>query len=174
MEPEMQYLPARSTSLILLFLSSLILMFFYSAARADFPGGFVEQPNTAVARPPLSLSQIQSFLPARGKFTFPAPYNTQGIRLTNASDCGGNDCVQYVGYAYWRNMNNSAGSDIMYIFVGLDRNKGGTGPTLFSYNKTTDEVKNLGPLFDSSSALGRSSAEGWYFSATQQIGRAHV
>jgi hypothetical protein len=167
MQSEMQYFLRPSLRLFLLFLSGFTMLLFQSAARADFPGGFVEQPSTAVARPPLSLSQIQAFLPSRGKFTFPAPYNTEGVRITNASDCGGADCVQYIGYSYWRNMNNSAGSNIMYIFVGLNRAKGGTGPTLFSYNKTTDEVKNLGPLFDSASGLGSSSGEGWYFSAVQ-------
>lgn len=166
MQSEMQYFP-RPLTLFLLFLSGFILFLFHQpAARADFPGGFVEQPDTAVARPPLNLSQIQSFLPSLGKFTFPAPYKTEGVRLTNASDCGGKDCVQSVGYSYWANANNSTGSNIMYIFLGTNWSRGGSGPTLFSYNKTTDEVKNLGPLFDSSNNLSYFSGEGWYFSAT--------
>src|SRR5690606_5151056 len=52
------------------------------------------------------------------------------------------------------------------IFLGLDRNRGGGGPTLFSYNKNTDELQNLGPLFDAGNALSWISGEGWYFSAT--------
>ncbi len=89
-------------------------------AHADnFPGGFMEKPDTATIRARLSASQIQSFLPARGAFTFPAPYNTQGVRITNATDCGGGDCVWSVGYSYWRNMNNHVGSDTMYVFLGL-------------------------------------------------------
>ena len=52
---------------------------------------------------------------------FPAPYNTTGVRLTNATDCaGGADCLWYVGYSYWRNMNNHVGSADMYIFLGTD------------------------------------------------------
>ena len=96
-------------------------------------------------------AQIEAFLPpggAKGAFTFPAPYNTSGVRLTNASDCaGGQDCLWYAGYSYWRNMNNHVGSADMYIFLGTDRNHGGVGPILLRYNKVTDAVQNLGPLF---------------------------
>jgi hypothetical protein len=136
-------------------------------AHADFPGGFIERPATAVARAPLTATQIQSFLPARGGFSFPAPYNTRGVRLTNASDCGGKDCVWAVGYSYWRNINHHVGSDVMYVFLGLKQNFGGAGPTLFSYDKATDEVRNLGPLFPVGSAFRSKSGEGWYFSGTQ-------
>ena len=159
--------PARFTRLFPLSLFALVSLLFLGAARADFPGGFLEQPLTAQVRPKLSASQIQGFLPARGKFTFPAPYNTQGVRLTNATDCSGADCLWYVGYSYWRNINNHVGSDTMYVFLGLNRNNGGGGPTLFSYNKVTEEVRNLGPLFDAGSALSWISGEGWYFSGTQ-------
>ncbi|MEX0618145.1 MAG: hypothetical protein WD180_04250, partial [Pseudohongiellaceae bacterium] len=136
-------------------------------ASADFPGGFVEQPSYASDRPLLSQSRIQNMLPSRGKFTFPSPYNTEGVRITNGSDCGGSDCVNYVGYSYWRNMNNHVGQDTMLIFLGLDRSRGGSGPTLFEYNKVTDQVRNLGPLFNSSTSYSYASGEGWYFSATK-------
>jgi len=106
-------------------------------------------------------------LPRRGKFVFPAPYNTIGVRLTNAADCGGGDCVDYVGYSYWRNSNNHVGSDTMLIFITLDRARGGGGPTLFSYDKTTDQVTVLGPLFDASSPLSWATGEGWHWSATR-------
>ncbi len=89
----------------------------------------------------------QAFLPQRGVFNFPAPYGTQGIRITNASDCGGSDCVDY-GYSYWNKINNHAGSDTMLIVVGLNRSRGGSGPTLFTLNKNTGETRNAGPLFD--------------------------
>ena len=46
---------------------------------------------------------------------FPSPYITQGVRLTNDTDCGGQDCVNYVGYSYWRNINNHVGSNTMYV-----------------------------------------------------------
>ena len=100
---------------------------------AQFPGGFIKKSYDTPNRPRLTQSQIQSFLPAgRGKFTFPAPYNTIGIRITLPTDCGGGDCVDYVAYSYWKNMNNHQNSDTMYIVLGLNRNRGGTeGPTLF-------------------------------------------
>ena len=121
--------------------------------------------------PRFTRSQIESFLPpggAKGAFQFPAPYNTDAIRLTNASDCvGGQDCLWYVGYSYWRNINNHAGSADMYVFLGTDRNRGGVGPILLRYNKVTDEVRTLGPLFPADSLYSFASGEGWYFSARQ-------
>jgi hypothetical protein len=107
-------------------------------------------------------------LPSRGKFTFPAPYNTVGVRLTNAADCGGQDCVNYVGYSYWRNSNNHVGSSTMLIFLTLDRARGGSGPTLFRYNKQTDQVTVVGPLFDATNPLSFATGEGWYWSGTRR------
>jgi Concanavalin A-like lectin/glucanases superfamily/Bacterial Ig domain len=135
-------------------------------AAAQAPGGFVENVANMALRPRLTQSQIQGFLPDRGKFTFPAPYNTTAARITNASDCGGADCVWYVGYSYWRNINNHVGSDTMLIFLGLDSSRGGGGPTLFQYNKMTDVLTKVGPLFAAGSPLSFATAEGWYFSAT--------
>jgi hypothetical protein len=90
------------------------------------------------------------------------------VRITIPSDCGGGDCVDYVGYHYWKNSNNHQNSDSMYIFVSLNRNRGGTeGPTLFNYNKVTDAVTKVGPLFDPSSKWSWATGNGWYFSATQ-------
>src|SRR5438552_2707960 len=66
-----------------------------------FPADYVE-PTT---RPELDRAAIQKLVPARGAFTFPAPWSTRGARITNDSDCGGTDCVQSAGYAYWRNIN---------------------------------------------------------------------
>jgi hypothetical protein len=129
-------------------------------------GGLIENPANSSNRTPYSQQQIENFLPDKGSFTFPAPYNTQAVRLTNADDCAGNDCIDYVGYSYWNNTNNHRGKDTMLIFVGMDRNNGGAGPTLLQYNKVTDQVDNLGPLFDSSSAFSWASGEGWYFSDT--------
>jgi len=131
------------------------------------PGGFLESATTGQARPRLSADQIQAFLPARGAFTFPAPYGTAAVRITNADDCGGGDCVDYVGYSYWRNINNHVGQNEMLIMLGLNRARGGPGPSLFKYDKTTDQVTNLGPLFDTSSPLSWRSAEGWYWSGRQ-------
>src|SRR5688572_1830173 len=64
----------------------------------EFPGGFIEKATSIVTRPRLTSLQIQALLPSRGDFTFPAPWGTEAVRLTNAADCGGGDCVNYVGY----------------------------------------------------------------------------
>ena len=133
----------------------------FSPADAGAPGGFLELSTSTQVR-----SQVTPALPARGKFTFPAPYQTTGVRLTNAADCAGNDCVEYVGYSYWRNMNNHVGSTTMLVFVTLARSRGGSGPTLFAYDKTTDNVDLVEPLFDPSSPLSSATGEGWYWSAT--------
>src|SRR5439155_1319430 len=123
--------------------------------------------TTGLIRPRLSAAVLQALLPARGPFTFPAPYNTSAVRITNASDCGGGDCVDAVGYSYWRNINNHVGSDQMLIFLGLNRARGGVGPSLFSYNKLTGQVASLGPLFDPSARLSWHSTEGWYWSMSK-------
>jgi hypothetical protein len=50
--------------------------------------------------------------------------------------------------------------------VGTDTNRGGRGPVLIRYNKVTEDVQNLGPLFDVGHPYGFSTGEGWYFSGT--------
>ncbi len=155
------YLLARTGILALLCLLST------PVSAAEFPGGFLEHPESAVPRAHLTESQILSLLPERGKFTFPAPYDTEGVRLTNASDCDSADCVNYLGYSYWRNINNHVGQEVMLILVGMDRSRGGAGPSVIAYNKITDEVLNLGPLFEDSNALSWATGEGWYFSANE-------
>src|SRR4029453_3130251 len=133
-------------------------------------GGFIEKAGSPALRSRLTRAQIEAFLPAngaRGAFTFPAPYNTKGIRLTDASDCGGQDCLWYVGYSYWRNIKNHTGSDWMLIALGLERDNGRAGPSLLPYNKITDAFYNTGPLFSASSPFSYSTGEGWYFSAQQ-------
>jgi hypothetical protein len=94
-----------------------------AVAQSRASGGFIDSATGAGMRPRLSAGEIQSFMPQRGTFTFPAPYGTTGVRLTNGSDCGGGDCVNYVGYSYWRNINNHVGSDTMLIVLGLDRQR---------------------------------------------------
>lgn len=159
----------KSRSDLCISIGMLILVFLFATPTpaAEFAGGFLERPASASPRPLLTQSEIQSLLPTRGKFTFPAPYHTEGVRLTNAGDCGGRDCVNYVGYSYWRNINNHVGEESMLILVGMDRSRGGAGPSLIAYNKITDEVLNLGPLFGDSSASSWSTGEGWYFSANE-------
>jgi hypothetical protein len=133
--------------------------------------GFIEGAGDPATRARFTRSQIAGFLPpndAKGAFIFPHPYNTEGVRLTNSSDCdGGRDCVWYAGYSYWRNINNHIGSQTMLIFLGMDRNYGGGGPTLIGVHKPTGQVENLGPLFAPDSIYSYSTGEGWYFSALQ-------
>src|SRR5262245_10470242 len=133
-----------------------------------FPGGWVEKDGVAT-RTRYSASQIQSFVPPqRGAFTFPAPYNTRAVRITDASDCNGADCVWYVGYSYWRNSNAHQNSNEMLIFLGLASNRGGAGPTLFKLDKTTDVITKVGPLFPTGSKYRDYTGEGWYFSGSRQ------
>src|SRR5262245_18677388 len=144
----------------------LTLLWAPAPARAQ-TGGFLESATSTAYREPLSAQTLQQILPARGRFTFPPPYSTIATRLTNATDCGGGDCVNYVGYSYWSNINNHVGSDTMLIFLGLDRQRGGQGPTLFSYNKNSGQTQNLGPMFGSDSPYSWANGEGWYFSSSR-------
>src|SRR4249920_458311 len=138
------------------------------AAGAEVPGGWVEKHGAGV-RTKLNHNQILAFVPSsRGAFTFPAPYHTEAIRITDPSDCGGgSDCLSYVGYSYWRNTNNHAGSHEMLLFLSFDRRNGGAGPTLFRYDKTKDTIAKVGPLFNPISKFSWKTGEGWYFSATR-------
>jgi hypothetical protein len=153
--------PAWLTLVTALTLPHLLIAGTPASTAGAAPGGFVESATSTEVRP-----RVTPALPSRGRFTFPSPYHTTGVRLTNESDCGNGDCVLDVGYSYWRNMNNHVGDDTILIFLTLDRAKGGGGPTLFSYNKITDEVTVVGSLFDPSHPLSWATAEGWYWSAT--------
>jgi hypothetical protein len=54
-----------------------------SAAIA--PGGFVEKAGAQTFRARFSKAQIDAFMPAggaRGAFSFPAPYNTAGMKAS--------------------------------------------------------------------------------------------
>lgn len=137
-----------------------------SASAFAAAGGFIEQVPGNL-RPRWKAAELRTFLPtSRGKFSFPPPYNTEAVRITDASDCGGADCVNPVGYSYWRNSNAHEGSNDMWIFLGLNQQKGGSGPTLFRLDKSTDSVTKVGPLFPSHSRFVGRSADGWYFSAS--------
>jgi hypothetical protein len=149
----------------LLLLATAVTVIAESSNRGS--GGWVEQQATAT-RERFSASQIQSLIPpTRGPFTFPSPYNTQAVRITDASDCGGQDCVNMLGYPYWRNSNAHQGSDTMWIFIGLSTARGGNGPTLFEYHKQAHTITKIGPLFEPGTSFRSSSGQGWYFSASQ-------
>ena len=134
-------------------------------------GGLMETSGSPALRPRFTTAQIDQLLPAAGAtgpFVFPPPYNTNGVRLTNAGICaGGLDCLWYVGYSYWRNTNNHIGLADMLIFLGTDPNRGGRGPILLRYGKSSGAVENLGQLFPTDSVHYWSTGEGWYFSGTR-------
>ena len=142
---------------------SLAALAAHAATAGQAPGGFLEKDDAPASRPAMTASKVNGFLPSRGSFTFPAPYDTQGVRITNSSDCGGQDCLDMT-YNYWNNMSNSTGSDVMYILIGLDKQRGGEGPTLFKFVKSTATLSKVGPLFAATDPLSKQSTEGWYFS----------
>jgi hypothetical protein len=133
-------------------------------------GGLLETSGSPALRPRFTSEQIAAFLPAAGAtgpFTFPKPYNTNGVRLTNDALCaGGQDCLWYVGYSNWRNINNHQTSAEMLIVLGTDVNRGGQGPILIRYDKVNDQVQPPDPLFAAGDPYRLSTAEGWYFSGT--------
>ena len=143
--------------------TAALALFALTFSSPAFAQGLIESATGNAMRPKFSGRDVPS---SRGRFTFPAPYNTEAVRLTEASDCNGSDCVRPVGYAYWSNINNHVGNDEMLIFLGLK----GPGATLFSYNKHTGETRNRGALFAGENTHGwapLSSGEGWYFSGTK-------
>ena len=135
----------------------------------SFPGGFIEPTTSTEVRARLSAAELQALLPAAGgKFTFPPPYNSEAIRLTDANNCaGGRDCVRYVGYSYWRNINNHVGQDSMLIVLGLATQSGGAGFSLFRYHKDTEKLDALGPVFAGTSIPIDMTGEDIYFSGTR-------
>ena len=143
--------------------AAALVLFALAFSSAAFAQGLVESATGNAMRPKFSGRDVPS---SRGRFTFPSPYNTEAVRLTEASDCNGSDCVRPVGYAYWSNINNHVGNDTMLVFLSLK----GQGPTLFSYNKKTGETRNRGSIFAGDNTHGwatLSIGEGWYFSGTR-------
>jgi hypothetical protein len=76
----------------------------------EAPGGFFVERTALSVRNQDNILLDLSFLPASngvGEFTFPAPYNTIGYRLTNLLKCGNvlqPDCVRQSGYSDWQNI----------------------------------------------------------------------
>lgn len=140
-----------------------------SLAYADtFPGGFTETQGTNT-RTKYTEGEIAAIIPgSRSAFTFPAPYETAAVQLTEAGDCGGQDCLYYVGYSYLSNMNNHVGASVIKIFLNFSTDFGGDGPNLLTYNKSTGGIAKDGPIFSVGSAW-RDTGDGsttWYWSGT--------
>src|SRR5688500_14681412 len=106
----------RAVASVLATVSTMAMAGTAHAVESPTPGALVESATYGEPRAP-----TKQRLPDRGPFTMPAPYNTTGVRLTNADDRGDGDCVNYIGYSYWRNTNNLVGSDTMQNFLSLDR-----------------------------------------------------
>jgi hypothetical protein len=124
--------------------------------------GIYEKATDTTVRP--RLTGVEAGVPAeRGPFTFAAPYNTQGYRITVPSDCPVTrpDCVQPVGYSYWPLMSNSVDSNVIQIIAVLKDNG---GATRFTLDKQTGVVTKGEALFSSTDSRRLSSGEGWYFS----------
>jgi hypothetical protein len=138
-----------------------------AALLGDGLGGFEELASSTSERPRRPARDIAEVIPGqRGPFRFPPPYHSLGYRLTVPSDCGGDDCVNSVGYSYWRNINNHTASDRLLVFLTLSAARGGVGPSIFELNKRTGAVRARGPLFGANDPRRRATGEGWYFSAS--------
>ena len=138
-----------------------------AAQASQAPGGFVEMMTSTIARSQPTPTQIAQFVPAsRGRFVFPAPYNTEAYRITVPSDCGGADCIQQEGYSAWRNINHHAGQPVLRMFIGLQDT---TYVTLFTLDKATGTVTNNGAIFgpvSGSNPLSYSRGGGWFWSGS--------
>ena len=109
-------------------------------------GGFIEHVLATFDLAGVQRSYAHSFR-RTGEIHFPAPYNTEAFRITDASDCGGTDCVTPVGYSYWRNSNAHEGGNDMWIFLSLNSQKGGSGPTLFRLTRPPTALQRSGRSF---------------------------
>jgi hypothetical protein len=78
---------------------------------------------------------------------------------------GGADALWPTGMAYWQAINAHADRAVLYAFVGIDRARGGAGPSWYAVDKTTLAVTPQGALFAPEHPLSWSTAEGWYWSA---------
>lgn len=143
-------------------LATLLFLLSGSVFASTPPGGTWQAVSATTAYAPLTSTAIAAFWPStRTTFTFPAPWNTTGVRITLPSDCPSSDnCIMNLGYAYWANMSNSAGSPYMYIFVGRNADGGVNGVGIYKYNKDRDIVTYEGAMTINTS----NSGEGWFFS----------
>jgi hypothetical protein len=90
-----------------------------------------------------------------GPFTFPAPYGTRGIRLTNQGNASAG-CDPRL-YSYWSCVNNHRGYGHLFVVVGR---RGGQAPILLRVEKASGSVTTVREL----PMIG--TGEGCYFSDT--------
>lgn len=117
------------------------------------PGGFQLTAADASTRRLLTRADMSVFLPpGRGAFTFPEPYNTRGVRLTEPAD----GTIEPVGYSYWRRINNHVDRNHLQVIVG----RTAAPALLLKVHKQTLHVEpsELVDLWG--------TGEQWYWSAT--------
>jgi hypothetical protein len=72
----------------------------------------------------------------------------------------------YVGYSYWRNINNHDGSNEMLIMLGMDRNAGGAGTEPDRLRQDDRSGSNRGRCSRRPDPYRIQHGEGWYFSGS--------
>jgi hypothetical protein len=137
------------------------------------PGGIVENALDGSATAKLQWNgdpeqgDPSTFLPSdRGEFTFPAPWNTTGVRLTNNK-------VQYPSvaqqarnpfkatvYGYFQQINAHGGQPVIRVFAKHDHRDGMPGNSIIEYNKTTGAVSDPLPCFNGSTIYRVATAIG--------------
>jgi hypothetical protein len=122
------------------------------------PGGFVEACASTVIRPRPTLS-----VPPLGPFTFPPPYHTSAVRLTNTRVDFGRDLLWPVGMSYWPVI-SAPSEGRLRVFLCFDRNRGGPGPSTVSVDLATGQVSPTQPLFSPEAPLAWATGESWYWS----------
>src|SRR5262249_56547322 len=100
----------------------------------------MDSATSAGLRAQLSAGEIQTFLPDRGTFRFPSPYFTQGVRVTNASDCGGADSRPPACYPRSSNLQNPVDRHTKLGFFSAPRRQTGRRSTLLDYNNRPGRV----------------------------------
>jgi hypothetical protein len=129
-------------------------------ASTGAPGGIVERCTDMRIRLRPTVT-----LPESGPFLFPAPWGTQGVRVTNHQRTGGQDALWF-GYAYWPKLNAHKDEPVIRVFVCTDPNRGGTGPSVYEVHKRTLEVTGPIPICTDASPLFWQTGEAWYWSHT--------
>ena len=139
-----------------------------SAQSAAAPGGFVESDSSTTVRPIPTPSQIATFMPSRGKFTFPAPYlhrrrsdyQRLGLRGRRRLREPGRLCL-LAQHEQQRRQRHAADSADAFQIQGRRR------ALALRLQQEHGHGHADGAAFSADSAYAWATGEGWYFSATQ-------
>lgn len=116
-------------------------------------------PMMPPAPSPPPTSEPTSLPGTRGPFSFPAPYHTRAVRVTDVRDGQVYPC----GYSYWSRVNNHRDRPELLVLVGLKD----FGPSIYRIDKASHQVIGPHPLFAEDAPLFQDEADQWYFSATE-------